>query len=168
MLKQGKILVPLDFETPSDRTVGCAAAMANRLAWSVTLAHVFDSRGYALASGYVAYTPREVRALAADRRQRLDRIRHDLASLGVPNVETRLLEGLPAPMILDLANEGGFDLIVMATHGKPALWQRLIGLVAEDVLSEAPCPVLMVNDERPIATGVERASLGRHEARYAH
>jgi nucleotide-binding universal stress UspA family protein len=164
----GKILVPIDFEAPSEQALQVAADLARRFASSLTLAHVYDARGYALLSGYVAYTRDELHELTANLARRLGALKAELESLGVSSVRTELVEGLPAPTILELAHTGGFDLIVMATHGKASPWQRLIGLVAEDVLSEAPCPVVMVNEQRASAEDRPKHVWAPGEQRHAH
>jgi nucleotide-binding universal stress UspA family protein len=140
-----KILVPVDFEGPSADVTGLATDLARRLAGAVTLAHVYDSRGYALASGYIAYTDDERNRMIGELQRQLDTVRRELKAAGVPQVDTSLLDGVPATEILHLAHAGRFDLIVMGTHGKGGLWQKLLGSVAEDVLSEAPCPVVTVH-----------------------
>jgi nucleotide-binding universal stress UspA family protein len=38
----------------------------------------------------------------------------------------------------------GFDLLVMATHGRGGLTHLMLGSVAEAVLHRAPCPVLLI------------------------
>ncbi|MDF0643835.1 MAG: universal stress protein [Nitrospira sp.] len=78
------------------------------------------------------------------------------------SVETRLLEltervksegaaaqcvirvGLPADLILEVAQEQTCDLIVMGTHGRRGVSHLLLGSVAEAVLRRADCPVLTV------------------------
>jgi nucleotide-binding universal stress UspA family protein len=49
---------------------------------------------------------------------------------------------MPAEIIVDYAQKGGFDLIVMGTHGRTGLKHLLLGSVAEQVLRRALCPVL--------------------------
>lgn len=164
----GKILVPVDFEAPSQKAVRVAVDLAARLSSSLTLVHVYDSRGYALMTGYVAYTRDERAALRRACARRLEAARGDLEAMGVRNVETRLLEGLPAPRIVELASSGAFDLIVMATHRKASPWQKAIGMVAEDVIGEAACPVIMVNDEPPIPRDVVSIAAQRRDRLHAH
>jgi universal stress protein A len=57
-------------------------------------------------------------------------------------VETTQLQGIPAQEIITLAETGGFDLIVMGTHGRTGVPHMLIGSVTERVIRHAPCPVL--------------------------
>lgn len=46
--------------------------------------------------------------------------------------------------IIEVAQDEGFDLLIMATHGRTGLRRVLLGSVAEGVLRRAPCPVLLV------------------------
>ena len=50
--------------------------------------------------------------------------------------------GDPATEILDAARELGVDVIVLAPHDRHGL-ARLVGGVAERVMREAPCGVLL-------------------------
>ena len=45
--------------------------------------------------------------------------------------------------IVETARDG-FDVIVMATHGRSGLAKVIMGSVAEGVLHKAPCPVLII------------------------
>jgi nucleotide-binding universal stress UspA family protein len=66
-------------------------------------------------------------------------------------VETRLQEGNPAAVIVDVARETGASLIVLGTHGRTGLSRILMGSIAEEVLRKAPCPVLTVKANVPLA-----------------
>ena len=52
--------------------------------------------------------------------------------------------GNPAQEIVELAERGQFDLIVMGTHGRGGFMHALLGSVAEKVVRRAKCPVLTV------------------------
>ena len=58
--------------------------------------------------------------------------------------ETEVASGAPAEAIVRLAQERHVDLIVMSTHGRTGLSHVLLGSVAERVVREAPCPVLII------------------------
>lgn len=70
-------------------------------------------------------------------------------------VEHRLREGDAAVEVLRVADDVGADLIVMATHGRTGLARVLMGSVAEAILRESRCPVLVVKE--PIPTTVDAA-----------
>ena len=57
-----------------------------------------------------------------------------------------IVPGEPGPKILSSASEGGYDLIVMGTHGRKGLKHLLLGSVAEWVVRNAPCPVLTTHE----------------------
>jgi nucleotide-binding universal stress UspA family protein len=76
----------------------------------------------------VLETPRE---LAADRGLELD---------------TDVLAGQPDNRIVEYAEEEGFDLIVVGSHGREGISRVLLGSVAEDVVRRSPTPVVVVRD----------------------
>jgi nucleotide-binding universal stress UspA family protein len=63
-------------------------------------------------------------------------------------VEARVLPGLPAAEVARLALEGSFDLVVVATHGRRGVKRVLLGSVAERIVRDAPCTVLVVRSPR--------------------
>jgi nucleotide-binding universal stress UspA family protein len=58
--------------------------------------------------------------------------------------ESRLREGNPAKVILDTVVGSHCDLVVMGTHGRTGMGRLLMGSVAEEVLRNSACPVLVV------------------------
>lgn len=64
---------------------------------------------------------------------------------GGGEVRRALEEGeAPAPTIVAYAEAHGADLLVVGTHGRRRLERLFMGSVAEEVIREAPCPVLAV------------------------
>jgi nucleotide-binding universal stress UspA family protein len=57
---------------------------------------------------------------------------------------TFVKEGKASSEILAAAEEWGADLIVMGTHGRSGIGRVVLGSVAEAVLHQSRCPVLMV------------------------
>lgn len=65
-----------------------------------------------------------------------------------------------ADAIVEYAEEEGIDLIVMGTHGRSGAGRLLLGSVAEEVMRQATCPVLVM---RQLEDGKNRpVSLVRH------
>lgn len=56
----------------------------------------------------------------------------------------RLVDGEPAAEITKLAKAENVDLIVMSSHGRTGLGRLLMGSVAEAVMRQAECPVMIV------------------------
>ena len=66
-----------------------------------------------------------------------------LKGLGL-QVEGRVVEGRPDEAIVKAAEDTGADLIVVGSHGRTGLKRILLGSVAERVIGNANCPVLVV------------------------
>lgn len=63
-------------------------------------------------------------------------------------IETTLLRGRPASLIVEQAQTMPADLIVVGHRGQ-GLWESmLLGSVSSEVVDHAPCPVLVARDER--------------------
>ena len=73
----------------------------------------------------------------------VDEAAASLASRGV-HAEKLVRAGNPAEQILDAAEEGGFDVIVVGHRGLGAARRFLMGSVSERVVRHASRPVLVV------------------------
>lgn len=55
----------------------------------------------------------------------------------------RVLRGQPAAAIVDELRRGGYDLVVVGSHGRTGIRRFLLGSVASQVVTHAPVPVLV-------------------------
>jgi len=60
------------------------------------------------------------------------------------HIQTEMVEGRIAEAIIDVAKTRQSDLIVMGSRGLGRLAGALLGSNSQKVVSEAPCPVLIV------------------------
>jgi universal stress protein A len=139
-----KLLVPVDFSAHSVEATRVAAELARRFDASLTLIHVNDPMIYALPDGVVMVPPAAIKDLQDALRSRLDGARRQALEAGAPRVEAQLLEGFVASEIVQFAQRGAFDLIVMGTHGRSGMAHLFIGSIAERVVRLSSCPVLTV------------------------
>src|SRR5688572_8330016 len=58
-------------------------------------------------------------------------------------IETRLLHGRPASVIVEEATDMRADLVVLGSRGLGPLRSMLLGSVSAEVVDHAPCPVLV-------------------------
>lgn len=58
-------------------------------------------------------------------------------------LKTLMRLGLPAKIIIDVAKEGGVDLVILGHIGLAGVWE-LMGTTAEKVSRHAPCSVMIV------------------------
>ena len=67
-------------------------------------------------------------------------------ALGEAQREVEWLAGQPAETIVEAARAGGYDLVVVGTHGRGRLGAALLGSVSSAVAAHAGRPVLVVGD----------------------
>ena len=60
-------------------------------------------------------------------------------------IETEVILGEPYSKILETAKNDKIDMIVMSNRGFSKIKRFFVGSVTQRVISEAPCPVLVVN-----------------------
>ncbi len=82
-------------------------------------------------------------------------VRNSLRARGLRAVH-QLLEGSPAEAILAAAENCDADLIAMTTYGRGGVGRLVFGSVADDVLRQAPCAMLLVR----ILENLEGAAVG--------
>ena len=59
-------------------------------------------------------------------------------------VEPVIVEGEPASEIANAVRDYDIDLVTVVTHGRRGLSRALWGSTAEEIIAEAPCPVLTI------------------------
>lgn len=151
-----RILVPVDLSTDSAPLVRYAAGISARAGGELTILHVYARETAATALReeglfidlYVGRLRSEVRYLQAQ------------AGTAGTKARVEVIAGDPAARIAARAHELRADLIVMGTHGRTGLPRLLMGSVAEGVLRQAPCPVLLVPVRILAAEPQERAAVG--------
>jgi len=59
-------------------------------------------------------------------------------------VEPVIVEGEPAPEIAKAVRHYDIDLVTVVTHGRRGIARAMFGSTAEEIIAEAPCPVLTI------------------------
>jgi nucleotide-binding universal stress UspA family protein len=101
----------------------------------VTVAPTARSAGV-LSEDLLSASP-DAEALLEEARLSLG-VRDDIAVEGVAR------EGDPAAILLEVARDTGADLVVIGRRGRNFAARALLGSVAERVVNQAPCDVLVV------------------------
>jgi nucleotide-binding universal stress UspA family protein len=162
MSRPRTILHPTDFSDSSRYAFRLARALAREQGARLVVVHVQQT---------LPKVPHEelldrhqLKAFQDKLRKVLDRFRSP--DPGV-RVEHRVVEGDPAEEILRQAGRTRCDLIVMGTHARTGLGSLFLGSVAQEVLRNAPCPVVTVKTPRragrppaaePAVTGTSAAA----------
>lgn len=141
MHKIQRILVPVDFSDTSKKALEYANFIANRFDAKMDVVHVWRPSEYAGDEMVLLTRSEPELTLSTFLRNHADQMLTSFLE-GVPHSNRRLEEGEPAHVISQVATEGGYDLIVMGTHGRTGLSHVMMGSVAEKVVRLAPCPVI--------------------------
>jgi nucleotide-binding universal stress UspA family protein len=135
-----KVLVPTDGSEHSMKAVQRALELAEKQGAQVTLMSV----AYYVAD-YLEEMPPNIRQKLEDEaRAALKKSKAVFDAKNLP-VETVLETGLvPANLIIQKAQEGKFDRIVIGSAGQNALDKIVMGSTATKVVAHAPCEVTVV------------------------
>ena len=145
LFKIKKILVPVDFSECSKKALAYAVPFAKQFGATIDVLYVIPPY-YALDPYGVTEYERVERQLRASGEQKLAALVLEEIPQTVP-VEILVRTGRAAQEIVDAAKELETDLIIIATHGRNGLKHMVIGSTAENVVRQAPCPVLTVREK---------------------
>jgi menaquinone-dependent protoporphyrinogen oxidase len=110
-----KILCPVDFSDPARAAMKAAAEVTAHFDGELTLFHAYQLPGYTLPEGSVVASPKMLQDLAEQAEAHLAEWRALAQAMGASRVVTAKGIGDPALEVVQLARDGGFDLIVVGT-----------------------------------------------------
>lgn len=148
MISIRKILVPTDLSPCSTRALQEAHGYASAFGAKLDLLYVWSAPTLvapeALITGVGIDEQPLHQWLANGARELLSKFEGEAKRAGIAVNEAFCEAGEPAQAILERAERGAYDLMVLGTHGRSGLSHALLGSVAEKVMRRAPCPVLTV------------------------
>ena len=146
-----KILVPIDGSEHSDRVLNYALDLAEKYSAEIKLLSVAQP---VVATGPMFLTQPMLPPASTAIYVKGIEVAHEKmlaeafkkAKETKPNINSskQLVNGRPADKIVEIANEGNFDLIVMGSRGAGGIKEFFLGSVSDRVADEARCPVLLV------------------------
>ena len=151
-----KILVPVDFSEYSTKALKAASNIARTHNSEMTILHVvrdplkeiaFSGAGAMGAPAAAPFSSESWETLKEEAWQDGGKgLTEALLKIpGVENVRTDLQWGQrPSENIVQIANDQGFDLIVMATRGREGMKRLFLGSVAERVISTTNIPTMVI------------------------
>jgi len=145
-----KILVPVDGSPSSLHAVESAAKMVvEGCARELTILHVtlypkdvLMVEGFSSRFDYPQFQQEVMEKINEVGRQIIEKAKAKVPP-EVP-VTSRLENGPPAETICEVAEKGGFDLIVIGHRGLGRIQRLLLGSVSTKVTTIAPCSVLVI------------------------
>ena len=147
-----RILVPVDGSPTSDQGLAEAMRLAGLCKGRIRLLHVVDLLSFALLpEAGVAMTQEFFDQLRAGGEAVLVRARASVEAAGLP-VETRLVEGAMqrvSDVVIDEARQWNAEVTALGMHGRRGVGRALLGSDAEQIVRNAPVPVLLVRGREP-------------------
>jgi universal stress protein A len=150
------VLVPIDFSATADRALEYAIALAQQLQARLTLLHVLHLTPLEVGEMTPGVAATYLDDLETDAQHLLQASLGRVQHAGLQG-ESLLVEGTPTQKIVETASEQGVDLIIMGTHGRTGLAHVFLGSVAEHVIRQVPCPVLVIRKAAETPTTSEDA-----------
>jgi len=146
-----RILVAIDFSSPSATALHSAERIAQLFGGSITPMHSYRPLNEIYSGPYMF----GMGTTTVEDYDNIESTLHDhLSEFSKDNVDEELLEsplvsvGNPAQTIVEEAD--AYDMVVMSSHGRTGFTRFFLGSVAEKVLRISHVPVLIVNKEREI------------------
>ncbi len=146
-----RVLVPLDGSERAEQAVPVAARLASATKGTVILIRVVP-----IVSQYAPYLatgpslpPGSVEDEIAEAKRYLTQVANSEELAGIA-VETDVVVGPPAPVLVDAIYERSVDTVAMCSHGRTGFTRWALGSVAEHLARESAVPVLVL---RPAPTG---------------
>ena len=153
-----KLLVPVDGSNASINAVKKALELSRKYNFSIKLISVVTEKNseyrrhenaWRGVDGSIISESEELeKQLEKKVKENADRLLNAIVSKldfsGI-KVETEVLLGEPYVKIIETAKNDNIDMIVMSNRGFSKIKRFFVGSVTQKVLSESPCPVLVVN-----------------------
>lgn len=160
MLEIKVILCPVDFSEFSARAYRHALSVAEHYRAKLVVLHIIELWRYpslSFAASATAYND-FCEAVHAHGKEQLDEF-VKMHTHGEIRPEMVVEQGIAADSILAFARGQKADVIIMGTHGRRGYDRLVLGSVADRVMRNAPCPVLVVSkpQDDSSAAGKERS-----------
>lgn len=137
----GSVLAATDLSPASLPVISVAGEVARQRGTKLTVLHVLDLQS--VPGAWLGPGPLSAKAWGAERGLAEKQLRDAMANAGVEG-EAKVVEGLSGREIVAEAERLGAELVVIATHGRTGLARLAIGSVAQKVVRDAHCSVLVL------------------------
>ena len=138
-----RILAPLDGSPEAAHAVPLVARLARLMGGSVILLQTLDTITEVTKYTAGSLAPYTITSDTEGARAYLDGVATVIADEGAA-VETETRTGNVGETIVEMAREKNADSIILTSHGRTGILERLLGGIAEHVSRDAPVPVLLL------------------------
>jgi len=137
-----KILVPVDGSDNSYRALEAALVLSEKLGSNISVVNVMEQ---------VPITHIESEKLLSELLEAYKKENQEILSKcsdiarqkGIA-IKTVLLQGNPAPVILDYSKKENFDLVIMGSRGMGKFKELILGSVSSKIVHHSPCAIMII------------------------
>jgi nucleotide-binding universal stress UspA family protein len=136
-----KVLCPVDGSESSRKALDMAITLTIAANAKLTVLEVIEEFGP--LPGFYGAAPEGADRVKWISEQRFEKV-HPKLDKEIVDWERIVVEGYPADKICGIAEEGGYDLIVVGSRGRSSIGRFLLGSISDRVVHHAPCSVCVV------------------------
>ncbi len=145
-----RILVPIDDSPLSRKAMHYAFTVAERFGATVTVLYVRNENRVANVADARRDEQEFEYELATVKQTALQTLQEKPHTLPEDHLKADVRTGDPMKCIVEAVAEHQADLLVMGTHGRDSLADRLFGSTTERILREVEyCPLLVIREDPP-------------------
>lgn len=136
------ILVPVDGSDNSYRALDAALILSEKLGSNVTVIHVMEE----VPITHIGSEKLLNELLEAYKKENQDILSKcsEIATQKGLTINTFLLQGNPASVILDFSKKEKFDILIMGGRGLGKFKELILGSVSSKIVHHSPCAVLLI------------------------
>jgi nucleotide-binding universal stress UspA family protein len=137
-----KILVPADGSDNSYRALEAALVFSEKLGSSISVVNVMEQ----VPITHIESEKLLNELLEAYKKENQEILSKcsDIAHQKGIIIKTVLLQGNPAPVILDYIKKENLDLVIMGSRGMGKFKELILGSVSSKIMHHSPCAVMII------------------------
>ena len=140
-----KILVPVDGSEISFRALEAALFLAKKLGSDITTIHITEDIPLTyIDSEKLLNNLTEISMACKSRGQEILTKCSEIAIKNELTINTVLLQGNPATIVVDYSENGKYDIVIMGSHGMGKFKKLILGSVSSKVIHHSSCPVMII------------------------
>lgn len=134
----------IDFSDPSRLAMQEGAELARRFDGELELVHVHPLAAPAVDLEATPPQADVMETVLRELRDTLERWQAEAGRIVGRPVHGTVVPGIPADDLVRFASDRRMDVVVLGSHGRKGLTRLLLGSVADRVVREAPCSVVVI------------------------
>jgi universal stress protein A len=154
-----KIMATTDFSEEGNKAVPYAASLAVQLGATLALCTVVEKEPHK-SHGYIDLTPapgsEELKKELEDAHARLIALISECGAANLKSVVLAIAGPDPADSVLETLKQLEIDLLIISSHGHTGFRKIFAGGIAEKIIHNACCPVLLLRGGQEGARGPQK------------